>query len=280
MKNRSDITYEELTLCKFTIQYNCKLFIKSDITYEELTLSAAAISLARDFKKCRTLPMRNWHHLQGECITKINHGKSDITYEELTHIISGPFIILSRDVISISRTLPMRNWHTGYRMFQSACLIRRTLPMRNWHYPHHPQQSLHQGFVGHYLWGIDTKSLILLNFFYFVGHYLWGIDTSIPKTFGLSNQGCPSTSDITYEELTHCTQICHWSDLMSDITYEELTPVSSLSSLTAPSIGRTLPMRNWHMLFSQKLLHHQIHLLVGHYLWGIDTFPDHIFFSS
>ena len=184
MKNRSDITYEELTLCKFTIQYNCKLFIKSDITYEELTLSAAAISLARDFKKCRTLPMRNWHlfvisfciicllilsicrtlpmrnwhHLQGECITKINHGKSDITYEELTHIISGPFIILSRDVISISRTLPMRNWHTGYRMFQSACLIRRTLPMRNWHDCRESWKLVlfQWSAVGHYLWGIDT----------------------------------------------------------------------------------------------------------------------------
>ena len=153
--------------------------------------------------------------------------------------------------------------------------------MRNWHILTWLTVLL-PFLVGHYLWGIDTLHIVPRNssLSMIVGHYLWGIDTSIPKTFGLSNQGCPSTSDITYEELTHCTQICHWSDLMSDITYEELTPVSSLSSLTAPSIGRTLPMRNWHMLFSQKLLHHQIHLLVGHYLWGIDTFPDHIFFSS
>ena len=169
MKNRSDITYEELTLCKFTIQYNCKLFIKSDITYEELTLSAAAISLARDFKKCRTLPMRNWH----------------------LFVIS--FCIICLLILSICRTLPMRNWHH----LQGECI----------------------------------------------------------------------------------TKINHGK---SDITYEELTRLSGIVKVSPFSMkcGRTLPMRNWHMLFSQKLLHHQIHLLVGHYLWGIDTFPDHIFFSS
>ena len=137
MKNRSDITYEELTLCKFTIQYNCKLFIKSDITYEELTLVCHFV--------LHNMPPYTLH-------------MSDITYEELTHIISGPFIILSRDVISISRTLPMRNWHTGYRMFQSACLIRRTLPMRNWHDCRESWKLVlfQWSAVGHYLWGIDT----------------------------------------------------------------------------------------------------------------------------
>ena len=56
----SDITYEELTLMAPKILILSFIFSSlSDITYEELTLSAAAISLARDFKKCRTLPMRN-----------------------------------------------------------------------------------------------------------------------------------------------------------------------------------------------------------------------------
>ena len=55
----SDITYEELTLFVQVLFWNPMLDEQSDITYEELTLSAAAISLARDFKKCRTLPMRN-----------------------------------------------------------------------------------------------------------------------------------------------------------------------------------------------------------------------------
>ena len=105
----SDITYEELTLMAPKILILSFIFSSlSDITYEELTLSAAAISLARDFKKCRTLPMRNWH---------------------------SPKIVIIE-----------------------CFILCRTLPMRNWHYPHHPQQSLHQGFVGHYLWGIDTKS--------------------------------------------------------------------------------------------------------------------------
>ena len=63
MKNRSDITYEELTLCKFTIQYNCKLFIKSDITYEELTLVCHFV--------LHNMPPYTLH-------------MSDITYEELT----------------------------------------------------------------------------------------------------------------------------------------------------------------------------------------------------
>ena len=101
-----------------------------------------------------------------------------------------------------------------------------------------------------------------------VGHYLWGIDTLQRMKF--HQEFSLWTSDITYEELTHCTQICHWSDLMSDITYEELTPVSSLSSLTAPSIGRTLPMRNWHASNNPVVVSRK-NIFVGHYLWGIDT---------
>ena len=131
----SDITYEELTLMAPKILILSFIFSSlSDITYEELTLSAAAISLARDFKKCRTLPMRNWH----------------------LFVIS--FCIICLLILSICRTLPMRNWHTGYRMFQSACLIRRTLPMRNWHDCRESWKLVlfQWSAVGHYLWGIDT----------------------------------------------------------------------------------------------------------------------------
>ena len=103
--------------------------------------------------------------------------------------------------------------------------------------------------VGHYLWGIDTFRKTETQFFclLMVGHYLWGIDTLQRMKF--------------HQEFSLWT---------SDITYEELTPVSSLSSLTAPSIGRTLPMRNWHG-FLLWLTKNGFPLSVGHYLWGIDT---------
>ena len=58
---------------------------------------------------------------------------------------------------------------------------------------------------------------------------------------------------------------------MSDITYEELTPLKASVNLSRiTSSGRTLPMRNWHKL--TYLVIDSQRTLVGHYLWGIDTF--------
>ena len=57
------------------------LFILSDITYEELTL---IVLICIFIKKCRTLPMRNWH---------------------------GNKIYFFWKLPISSRTLPMRNWH-------------------------------------------------------------------------------------------------------------------------------------------------------------------------
>ena len=166
--------------------------------------------------------MRNWHPPFSSSFPPFY--QSDITYEELTHIISGPFIILSRDVISISRTLPMRNWHD--------CRESWKLVLFQW------------SAVGHYLWGIDTLYTNLSLKRSDVGHYLWGIDTSF--FFELSD-GTIDWSDITYEELTHAvfSEVVASSDtssgrtlpmrnwhisrsyiffiIMSDITYEELT---------------------------------------------------------
>ena len=55
----------------------------------------------------------------------------------------------------------------------------------------------------------------------------------------------------------------------------------SMMIATADKYGcRTLPMRNWHIIIHYIDHHH--FLLVGHYLWGIDTslFSDCTIFSS
>ncbi len=77
-----------------------------------------------------------------------------------------------------------------------------------------------------------------------VGHYLWGIDT------------------VTLERLKLNFSV-------SDITYEELTLLAYFS-MTSCTSCRTLPMRNWHKL--TYLVIDSQRTLVGHYLWGIDTF--------
>ena len=218
----------------------------SDITYEELTPSAGRMHYQdKSWQVGHYLwgidTYYKWpiHHLEQRCYLH----KSDITYEELTHRLSDVPICMSNSsdityeeltrlsgIVKVSpfsmkcgRTLPMRNWHSPKIVIIECFILCRTLPMRNWHYPHHPQQSLHQGFVGHYLWGIDT------SFF-----------------FELSD-GTIDWSDITYEELTHAvfSEVVASSDtssgrtlpmrnwhisrsyiffiIMSDITYEELT---------------------------------------------------------
>ena len=147
------------------------------------------------------------------------------------------------------RTLPMRNWHHHADGFLTGIypMDSRTLPMRNWH--------LKYFIDGWIVWKpqIDRRTLPMRNWHRFsktispfilethVGHYLWGIDTISPHILR--------------------------TRLLSDITYEELTPSAYSQSSSSVASGRTLPMRNWH------LLHHQMHLLhsVGHYLWGIDT---------
>ena len=148
----SDITYEELTLSAII---SLKYYITnlSDITYEELTLSSSFL-IVDSLIFSRTLPMRNWHSHVLSFIKFLI--LSDITYEELTRL-SG-IVKVSPFSMKCGRTLPMRNWHSPKIVIIECFILCRTLPMRNWHYPHHPQQSLHQGFVGHYLWGIDTKS--------------------------------------------------------------------------------------------------------------------------
>ena len=64
--------------------------------------------------------------------------------------------------------------------------------------------------------------------------------------------GCGWGSDITYEELTPATANFLKISLafaMSDITYEELTHATKWR-LWCFHIGRTLPMRNWHILLT------------------------------
>ena len=87
--------------------------------------------------------------------------------------------------------------------------------------------------VGHYLWGIDTFfDFHFISVNYIVGHYLWGIDTK---------------QNITSLQLHICA-----------------------------IAGRTLPMRNWYVLrrfpsrFSMRRI--SMYEIVGHYLWGIDTY--------
>ena len=100
-----------------------------------------------------------------------------------------------------------------------------------------------------------------------VGHYLWGIDT-----FAVSS-------------------ICREKAFPSDITYEELIQDLYLFlQIQHLQWSRTLPMRNWYDsdvdgvstsssdITYEELIHflskHQyieLRLLVGHYLWGIDT---------
>ena len=127
MSHQSDITYEELTHYSSVEVWGSGLLKSksSDITYEELTHSHYGYSSSYSVG----------HYLWGiDTSTRLRilpHCMSDITYEELTQNITSQTFICTLT----SRTLPMRNWHTGYRMFQSACLIRRTLPMRNWHHP-------------------------------------------------------------------------------------------------------------------------------------------------
>ena len=124
-----------------------------------------------------------------------------------------------------------------------------TLPMRNWHYIAEITASLNPGkfyityeeltllfpalflpscsSVLHYLWGIDTLSIIQHNYHPHYGivlHYLWGIDTYVlfkVVVFII-------TFYITYEELTRfLPYICFsfsWSSVIwFYITYEELT---------------------------------------------------------
>ena len=102
--------------------------------------------------------------------------KSDITYEELIH--SASEISPARD---FSRTLPMRNWYRLSTSYWLSCsstfLSRRTLPMRNWYNNNWHFISFFIFFVGHYLWGIDTCSVLMPNYRH--------------------------KSDITYEELIH-----------------------------------------------------------------------------
>ena len=105
---------------------------------------------------CRTLPMRNWHiHHMYSSYTPSPDFQSDITYEELTHLVTW-----DRCNNHLCRTLPMRNWHDTFNLERyiyswSFC---RTLPMRNWHIGCNFTLFLFKISkpVGHYLWGIDT----------------------------------------------------------------------------------------------------------------------------
>ena len=78
-----------------------------------------------------------------------------------------------------------------------------------------------------------------------VGHYLWGIDTRIP------------TATETMIAVGHYL----WG-----------IDTQRQGNESFPNVGRTLPMRNWHVFTHDKYL--QLCLMVGHYLWGIDTNKD------
>ena len=86
--------------------------------------------------------------------------------------------------------------------------------------------------VGHYLWGIDTKKLVLPFFVRYVGHYLWGIDTIIIFSF-LSS---------------FLLQVGHY-----------LWGIDTLGFYTIVLFHRrTLPMRNWHVQICLRFLHFQV----------------------
>ena len=150
--------------------------------------------------------------------------------------------------------------------------------MRNWYETEHQQMHQHQ-------------QLLCL-----VGHYLWGIDTLLKLAVKISFY---SLSDITYEELIQLLPLVifrlwpepqtgrtlpmrNWYNHsipahahlheQSDITYEELILAPSGRRPPVTWASRTLPMRNWYSLVSNRspLTYNSP---VGHYLWGIDTFP-------
>ena len=209
-----------------------------------------------------------------------NWATIDITYEELTQEETFP---LFQSFLSI----------VGHYLWGIDTAI-RSISFENFPF-----------LVGHYLWGIDTsqkenktqnqqnknrRTLPMRN---------WHLNAWFNSSSSLLHS---CWSDITYEELTQKVKSYSTFSTSSDITYEELTlaypklldcPIKVVQvrrtlpmrnwhivhkSVIEAIWCRTLPMRNWHQFLLWALWRH--HRLVGHYLWGIDTFPDHIFFSS
>ena len=200
----------------------------------------------------RTLPMRNWYQTEHHqpAVAHLCDCRSDITYEELIRLTTIPIKIFHEKNLNVwdRRTLPMRNWYL--LIGSTTSLWCRTLPMRNWYiipfllmhictsmsditYEELIRNRIKNKFcyrqVGHYLWGIDTKSWTVLDtsrFKFIVGHYLWGIDTFSAAAISLARDFKKVSSDITYEELIRqwvCQILLMWS-----------------------SWSRTLPMRNWY----------------------------------
>ena len=174
---------------------------------------------------------------------------SDITYEELTRV--SWIAILS---CSMSRTLPMRNWHFGDNgiNFHSPVLATSDItyeeltPLNAWF--NSSSSLLH---VGHYLWVIDTHS--------FHGSSVITLWSEL--------------SDITYEELTHfhLTYPAVLDIFRRTLPMRNWHVFLSRYPMPCPDTSRTLPMRNWHCSDILHNIRDRFCLLVGHYLWGIDT---------
>ena len=118
----------------------------------------------------------------------------------------------------------------------------------------------------HYLWGIDTRTLLTNSFYYFLEiHYLWGIDTFISlwrKFFCILRDTLPMRNwHILFTQFRllawDTLPMRNWHNNSNNFIYTMFT-------------WDTLPMRNWHKQF---LIMASSPISEIHYLWGIDTIP-------
>ena len=272
----------------------------SDITYEELILELLPL------EDVHLWPEPHVGHYLWGIDTALRSSKaassqplmSDITYEELIHIIDK-----NKESMKVGHYL----WGIDtleYNVFMSSLFLMTPC-------------------VGHYLWGIDTIKLSTANIFAVDTYgrtlpmrnwYDFTLTTQLSerlmsRTLPMRNWypskstyiQSSSSSDITYEELILAVQssmrdltIPHnvghylwgidtlkfwgsWQILLcqSDITYEELIPFCLLM------IKSILVLNVGHYLWGIDTFHrYSLHLnsysfsFVGHYLWGIDTFSN------
>ena len=157
----SDITYEELIPSgrRESLPIH-EPSGRSDITYEELI--QYAVAAVRSSKAASV-----GHYLWGidtivSNFFNVKQLTSDITYEELIR----------------------------YKALHGKHICRRYLLKSDITYEELIRNRIKNKFcyrqVGHYLWGIDTKSWTVLDtsrFKFIVGHYLWGIDTVLNCIF-------------------------------------------------------------------------------------------------